>query len=175
MGVHSVGMIFSKTLFLKERYCRTFRQYRSFIQYEVDTQGFLIFYNSILPYEDKDSDGTFLIQGGTVLALGSSGMLELPDSASQQVFIAAVGDGFFAGSTVTVEDEQGNELIACTAAKRFSAVIYSSPDMTADQEYRVLVDGELLRAYTGAGGMGDMAPGGGMNRPGGGMGGRPGF
>lgn len=119
-----------------------------------------------------DSDGTLLINGGTVLALGSSGMLEQPDSSSEQSFVVAAGSGFSAGSVITIQDAQGNELFRYTAAKRFSAVIYSSPDLAADQEYSVSVNGERLNAYSGMGGIGS---GGGMGKPGGGMGGRPGF
>lgn len=122
-----------------------------------------------------DSDGALLINGGTVLALGSSGMLEQPDISSEQSFIVSAGSGFSAGSIITVQDAQGNELFRYTAAKRFSAVIYSSPEMTAEQTYSIFVDGELLSAYTGMGGMGGMNPGGGNNRPGDGMGGYPGF
>ena len=78
-----------------------------------------------------DSAGcTLSITGGTVLALGSSGMAVNFDSGTQCACLVALSGE--AGDTVTVSDGSG---FSFTVSKSFSCAIYSSPSMTEGSQY----------------------------------------
>lgn len=68
------------------------------------------------------------ISGGTVLACGSSGMAEGFDSSSTQGFLMQTASAS-AGTTVTVKDADGNELISEEVPCSFSSVLVSTPNM----------------------------------------------
>jgi hypothetical protein len=53
-----------------------------------------------------DSNGGFDVSGGTLLAVGSSGMAESPDSGSAQAWIAATVSGS-AGDEIRITDADG--------------------------------------------------------------------
>ncbi|MBP5225480.1 MAG: carbohydrate-binding domain-containing protein [Lachnospiraceae bacterium] len=72
------------------------------------------------------------ITGGTVLALGSSGMAVNFNSGSQCSALLSLSGS--AGTTVTVNDGSG---FSFTASKAFTSVVYSSSAMTKGQTYTV--------------------------------------
>ncbi len=76
----------------------------------------------------SESGGKCVITGGTVLACGSSGMAESFDSSSTQGFLM-LNTSAPAGTTVTVRDANGNELISETVPCSFSSILVSTPDL----------------------------------------------
>lgn len=75
------------------------------------------------------------INGGIVVAVGSSGMLEGFDSSSAQgIMTVSVGSGS-AGDVITLSDANGNELLSHTAAKAYDAVVISCPEIVEDETY----------------------------------------
>ncbi len=76
----------------------------------------------------SENGGTCEISGGTVLACGSSGMAEGFDPSSTQGFLMQTASAS-AGTTVTVKDVDGNELISEKVPCSFSSVLASTPEM----------------------------------------------
>lgn len=90
----------------------------------------------------SESGGGCRVDGGTVLAIGASGMAESFDSASAQPsFRHDLGETLPAGSEIAVLDARGNVLASHTAAKSFSSVVFSSPELALGETY-TLVAGE---------------------------------
>ena len=94
--------------------------------------------NSAIDYGEKSS---FNINGGTVVAVGSSGMAEdvSSDSKQQVAFVkldsqADVGD-------VILKDADGNEIISYTVQKKYDCVIISTADLKAGQTYTISASG----------------------------------
>ncbi|MBP3885216.1 MAG: carbohydrate-binding domain-containing protein, partial [Olsenella sp.] len=81
------------------------------------------------------------ISGGTVIALGSSGMAVGFGSSSTQgsALVSASGS---AGDEVVLSDTSGNVLARYTAAKAFSCVVVSAPGMQSGGTYTLSVAGE---------------------------------
>ena len=108
------------------------------------------------------------ITGGTVLAIGSSGMAINFDSGSQCSALVSVSGN--AGDTITVND--GSDF-SFTATKSFTSVCYSSPSLKSGSSYTISVgsnsvniDFSSSKYYSTISGMGGM---------GGQMGGMPSF
>lgn len=89
-----------------------------------------------------DYDGTFLISGGTVLAVESKGMAVAPSAASAQrsfmVTYGAAGGGPGGGTSATMPagtlvhaELGGGELFTFRPSKPWQSVVFSSPALTA--------------------------------------------
>ena len=71
----------------------------------------------------SENGGIAVITGGTVIAAGSSGMVEQFDSSSTQASILyTTSESVEAGTTVTVEDSEGNEVLSWEVPYSFSAI-----------------------------------------------------
>ena len=126
-----------------------------------------------------DYNGTFTVSGGTLLALGSSGMAMNVSETSTQGAILLDGDEVAAGETLDIKTSSGGELFAYTTEKNSASLLFSSEDLKQGETYTVYAEGNELSEVSmtslvttmGASG---MTPGGG-NNPGGGKipGGRP--
>ena len=136
-----------------------------------------------------DFGSEFVITGGTLIAAGASGMAEKPADSSTQTTIQVELGSQNAGSTVTVKDSAGNEIITYSPAKTYENVVISSSELKTGETYTVYVDGNEVTSIEassvvtsqggngmgggmggGPGGMGGgMQPGGGMGGPGGGF------
>ena len=131
----------------------------------------------------SESGGQCVITGGTVLACGSSGMAESFDSSSTQGFLM-LNTSASAGTTVTVKDAGGNELISEEVPCGFSSVLVSTPDMkigdtctliVGDTETQMTIDNSSSGGFGGFGGFGGGRMPGGNGFSGGQMPGRGGF
>lgn len=96
------------------------------------------------PTSDDDSaidygDGsTATITGGTVVALGSTGMAEGFGNSSTQgsMLVSASGN---AGDTVTLSDSSGKVLCSYVAQKSFACVLVSAPGVEQGKSYTLKV------------------------------------
>ncbi len=99
------------------------------------------------------------ITGGTVLAIGSTGMaVNFGDGTHCSALVSLSGS---AGDTISVDDGSG---FTFTATKSFSCVVYSSPSMTSGSTYTITSGSSSATAdfssslyystVTGMGGMG---------------------
>ena len=126
-----------------------------------------------------DYNGSFSITGGTLLALGSSGMaMNVSETSTQGAFLLN-GEEVAAGETLVIKTSSGEELFSYTTEKNSASLLFSSEDLKQGETYAVYAEGNELSEVSmtslvttmGASG---MTPGGG-NNPGGGKipGGRP--
>jgi len=86
-----------------------------------------------------DSNGGIDVTGGTVLAAGSGGMAEAPDTSSTQGWVQL---GFSSNVTAgqTVQIVSGDTVIASfTAKKDYSNLVFVGDDITSGQSYDVYV------------------------------------
>ena len=85
-----------------------------------------------------DFAGTFDISGGTLLAIGSSGMAEAPDTDSDQASLSiTLSETVNSGATLAVADADGNIVTTFTTIKEIQSVVFSSADVTSGTEYTV--------------------------------------
>ena len=122
-----------------------------------------------------DYNGTGTISGGVLMSAESFGMSQnFGTSSTQGVMMVSVSSAQ-AGTTVTLYDNEGNELLSWQPEKQFSTVIISSPDIITGQSYTLSAGNyttEITMTSTvygnSSGGIGGGAPGG--MQPGGGGG-----
>lgn len=126
-----------------------------------------------------DYDGVFEMNGGFFISVGSSGMAQTVSSGSAQ-YSASV---YFnaeqaAGSTITVQDASGAEIISYTPQKRYRFLTFSSEKLQEGSTYTVLIDGTEEQSFAISGIVTVVGNGGGMGNDGmgnGGMGGHGGW
>ena len=94
--------------------------------------------NSAIDYGEKSS---FYINGGTVVAVGSSGMAEDVSSDSKQQVAFVKLDSQADAGDVILKDADGNEIISYTAQKKYDCVIISTADLKAGQTYTLSASG----------------------------------
>lgn len=95
-----------------------------------------------------DTAGSFWMNGGTYLGVGSSGMMVIPASDSVQNSITVTGSSYSAGSVITIKDNAGNELFSAETVRPFNAMTFSSDKIELNGEYSVYVDNELMGTVT---------------------------
>lgn len=89
-----------------------------------------------------DSNGSIKINGGTILAVGSVGMVETPDSDSaQNVINMAFDTQQSAGTAFEINGSDGSQLVSAQPQKVYQSVIYSSPDIKDGVTYTVTANG----------------------------------
>ena len=94
--------------------------------------------NSAIDYGEKSS---FYINGGIVVAVGSSGMAEDVSSDSKQQVAFVKLDSQADAGDVILKDADGNEIISYTAQKKYDCVIISTADLKAGQTYTLSASG----------------------------------
>lgn len=77
-----------------------------------------------------DYNGTFQLTGGYLLAVGSSGMAEAPDSSSTQYAIQVnFTSALAANTTVQVKNAAGSVIAELQPAKTYQSITFSSADL----------------------------------------------
>lgn len=117
----------------------------------LDTNGYMYINGGEIYVDGPTSNGDgsldygidLKVTGGTVLSVGSMGMVEPPTSSStQNCFVIGLSMSYGGGSTITIVDSDGNEILNFTPKKTFQSVIFSSSEIESGKTYTVLVDGE---------------------------------
>lgn len=121
----------------------------------------------------NSSDGSITINGGTVMAFGSSGMLEIPKGASNGACIVTAFTSVSGGSKYTLSDSNGNEILSYTPSKAYAAAIVYSDKITTGNTYNITagsttlsievtsdVTSNVSSGFGGAGGMNKHGNGG---------------
>lgn len=97
-----------------------------------------------------DYAGSFSIDGGTVIGLGSAGMPADPTGGTQS-FISAHLDSSVTGGAVTIEDSSGTVIATIEAGdKPFALVQYSSGKISAGQSYTVKAGASSVSVVAGS-------------------------
>ncbi len=89
-----------------------------------------------------DFDGTFDVNGGILVAAGSSGMLQTPSTSSTQYILSVKSSSSRSGGTAFgVLDASGNTIVAFKPSKTYQAVIVSTPSITKGVTYTAYYGG----------------------------------
>lgn len=94
--------------------------------------------NSAIDYGDRSSA---YVNGGTFVAIGSSGMAEgMSDSSKQEVLMVKLGEQMEAGDVV-LTDSEGNVIVSYTALKTYDCVIISTAEVESGATYTLTTSG----------------------------------
>ena len=94
--------------------------------------------NSAIDYGDRSSA---YVNGGTLVAIGSSGMAEgMSDSSKQEVLMVKLGEQMEAGNVV-LTDSEGNVIVSYTALKTYDCVIISTAEVESGATYTLATSG----------------------------------
>ena len=94
--------------------------------------------NSAIDYGDRSSA---YMNGGTLVAIGSSGMAEgMSDSSKQEVLMVKLGEQMEAGDVV-LTDSEGNVIVSYTALKSYDCVIISTAEVESGATYTLITSG----------------------------------
>ncbi|MCU9613141.1 carbohydrate-binding domain-containing protein [Caldibacillus lycopersici] len=91
-----------------------------------------------------DYGNTFDIEGGILVASGSSGMAQgVSEESSQNAIMMTFSEYQEANTSVYVTDENGEEIFAITPEKEFQTIVISTPDLKLNQNYTLHSGGVL--------------------------------
>lgn len=94
--------------------------------------------NSAIDYGDRSSA---YVNGGMLVAIGSSGMAEgMSDSSKQEVLMVKLGEQMEAGD-VELTDSEGNVIVSYTALKSYDCVIISTAEVESGATYTLTTSG----------------------------------
>ena len=94
--------------------------------------------NSAIDYGDRSSA---YVNGGTLVAIGSSGMAEgMSDASKQKVLMVKLGEQMEAGDVV-LTDSEGNVIVSYTALKSYDCVIISTAEVESGATYTLATSG----------------------------------
>lgn len=88
-----------------------------------------------------DYDGSFIISGGTLLAVGSSGMAQAPSVSSSQHWVGVRFPDLEAKTLLHLQDSNSSSVFTFRPAKRYASVVYSSPDLDSNESYALYSGG----------------------------------
>lgn len=95
-----------------------------------------------------DRNNSIKVTGGTLLAVGGSGMAEFPSSESTQYVLCMTPQSQSEGTVISVEDADGNEVFSYTSKKSFSSICFSSPELKKDSSYTVYLNDTAYTSMT---------------------------
>lgn len=89
-----------------------------------------------------DYDGTFEIEGGFLVAAGSSGMAMVPSDSSSQHSIGMIYPSIQVANTIAhLEDRKGNRIATFAPEKDYQSIVISSPQLKKDETYTLYSGG----------------------------------
>lgn len=89
-----------------------------------------------------DYDGECIITGGTLIAAGSSGMLQAPDDSSTQAVLSVTySEAQAANTLVSLTDSSGKTPVSFAPAKQYKSIVISTPDLASGSSYTLYSGG----------------------------------
>lgn len=98
--------------------------------------------NGPIDHGDARTD-LLTVSGGTLLAIGSSGMADTAVGDGRAVIAFMTRASFGAGTDMAILDSEGNVVFAFESPKAFASVVLSTGDLVAGKSYTVVYDGTL--------------------------------
>lgn len=97
-----------------------------------------------------DHDGELIITGGTLLVNEIAGMMAggISTSSTAYSIIATFSTTYPAGTTVTIEDNKGTEIMSLAPQKSFNSVTFSSSNLQKDSTYIIKINGTTYQSFT---------------------------
>lgn len=100
-----------------------------------------------------DGGYVLVMNGGSLLAAGSSGMAEHPtENSPQQSLTFYLDETHKTGSAIRISDSAGNEIISGTSNKRFNWICISTPSLTEGETYTLFINETETASITANGG-----------------------
>ena len=89
-----------------------------------------------------DYAGTFNMTGGFLVAAGSSGMLQAPDTSSEQYVISAsLSESISGGTICNIKSNSGEDILTFAPAKEYQSVVVCSPNIKNGESYTISTGG----------------------------------
>lgn len=116
-----------------------------------------------------DYDSSCEMNGGILVAAGSTGMATAPTEGSSQYSVnAGLSKSYDGGTTITITDSSENVILEYTPSKTFGSFVFSVAELKEGESYTISANGEEDSSFTvtsittnvGNGGMGMMGHGG---------------
>lgn len=99
-----------------------------------------------------DGGYVLIMNGGSMLAVGSSGMAEHPtENSPQQSLAFYLEETYSADSSISVIDSSGNEIISGTSNKKFNWICISTENIVESETYTLIVNGSEIMKITANG------------------------
>ncbi|OCN04481.1 hypothetical protein A4S06_02375 [Erysipelotrichaceae bacterium MTC7] len=96
-----------------------------------------------------DYDGTFLVNGGSLVAYGSSGMaLNISSTSTLPSVMINLDTSIQAGAQVSILDGEGNEIYHGTNAKKANSLIIANTALQLNSTYTLQVDDSTITTFT---------------------------
>lgn len=118
-----------------------------------------------------DYDGKFEVSGGSLIAVGSSGMMQTPSNGSSVYSISYVYSSTQQANTkITINNSSNEEIISFTPSKNYESVIISSEQLEKGETYTIYSNDEKVdeitinSIVTSAGNSNNKMQGGGMDK-----------
>lgn len=96
-----------------------------------------------------DYDRVFEVNGGTLIAGGSNGMLQSCSSSSSTYNVVISFDSSYSSSDViTIVDSSGNKIITYQSSKNYSSLVVASPNLKKGKTYTIKINGSDYESFT---------------------------
>lgn len=94
--------------------------------------GFVIINGPVVNFNGAiDYDGSFKLTGGTLIAVGSSGMAQAPSTTSTQHSVLVKFNAVqSANKLISIQTALGEELLTVSPTKAYQSIVFSSPKLT---------------------------------------------
>lgn len=128
----------------------------------LDSNGNLYFYGGEIVVYGPESNGDGALDsaanntyfGGTLAAIGSSGMAEVPEAADGKSVLSFTLDSVQDGnSSITIMDGANNTIFSTIEPKSFQSVVFACDDIVAGEEYSLYINGEKTASLTAVDGV----------------------
>lgn len=94
-----------------------------------------------------DFDKSFEINGGLLIAAGSTGMVQVP-SSNQNTLNITFNSVLEEKTIVHIEDESGNSILTYEPEKKYQSLVICSPEIKDNTTYKVFYDGNSTGVKT---------------------------
>lgn len=123
----------------------------------IDVNGSAYIYGGIIHVDGPsdrgngalDYDGEFVVNGGEVIAVGSSGMLQgIGANSTQNNIIVVFSNSYKGGDSITILDSDEKEILSYKASKAFNSLVFSSSKLEKGKTYTIKVNGTNTDEFT---------------------------
>ncbi|MGM7723716.1 carbohydrate-binding domain-containing protein [Metabacillus sp. Hm71] len=91
-----------------------------------------------------DYTESYMMEGGILVAAGSSGMAQgISEDSTQNAVMMTFSEFQEAGTSVYVADQKGEQIFAIAPEKQYQTILISTPDLQSDQSYTISSGGAL--------------------------------
>jgi len=106
--------------------------------------GYVLVYGTSADNQSAlDFDVSFEISGGTIIAIGSTGMIHsLSTTSSQASILYADSETYGEGTVITLYDDENNVLLQVEAIRSFAGAVISLEELTMNGTYTLELDSD---------------------------------